>query len=186
MIATSADLGDAELMLLVQTDEVDAFEVLFDRFALRAYRVAHAIARNDARTEDIVQDAFLSIWRTRASYRPERGTVVAWLMGIVRNRAIDSLRLNVRHDIRRADEGLIDQRTHSCAPEHTVAERDQAAHLRSIMAQLPDAQRDVIALAYFGELSTTEIAGELSLPLGTVKGRMRLGLEKLRGEVVRA
>ncbi len=112
---------------------------------------------------------------------PQRGTVTGWVMGTVRNRAIDSFRRNAPHDSRRAAEDHIDERLQAPGSlEETTGERDQAARLRGVLAQLPVAQREVIALAYFGELSTTEIARELALLLGTIKGRMRLGLEKLR------
>ncbi len=180
-LTPSADLGDAELMLRVQADDRDAFVALFDRFGGRAYRVAYTIARNDTRAEDIVQEAFLSIWRNRARYVPQRGSVIAWVIGIVRNRALDSARRNGRHDTRRADDGQIHERLQAPGSlEQSAAEREEAAQLRGVLAQLPAAQREVIVLAYFGELSAPEIAGELSIPLGTVKGRMRLGLDKLR------
>jgi RNA polymerase sigma-70 factor, ECF subfamily len=167
-------------MLRVQADDPDAFEVLFDRFTIRAYRVAYAIAAEGTLAEDIVQDAFLSVWRSRATYRSRQGSVSSWVMGCVRHRAIDSMRRDGRHGKRRADEERIDERLHANNIEEMIGERDHAAQLRGVLATLPPAQRDVIVLAYFGELSTTEIANELSLPIGTVKGRMRLGLRKLR------
>ena len=175
--------ADAALMRRVQADDPDAFAMLYDRFAARAYGVAFSVGRDDARAEDVVQDAFLSVWTARQRYRPERGTVVAWILGTVRNRAIDSLRRNRRHDDRRAGLDMIEERVPAPGNvEEEAGERDQAAQLRSTLARLPAAQRDVITLAYFGELSTIEIAEELALPLGTVKGRMRLGLHKLRAD----
>lgn len=182
---SSADLGDEELMRRVQADDPDAFAVLLDRFGGRAYRVALAFTRERTRAEDIVQEAFLSMWRNRATYDPGRGALGAWMTGIVRNRAIDSARRNGRHDRRRADEELRDgHHTRSADVGETAGERDEAAELRRVLVRLPEAQREVIVLAYFGELSTTEIASELALPLGTVKARIRLGLGKLRAEVV--
>ena len=173
---------DADLMRRVQTDDAVAFRELYDRFGPGAYRVAQAVSRDRQHAEDIVQEAFLSIWRARARYRPEYGTVVAWVMGNVRNRAIDSLRHHDRHSRRRAREEGAEERLEAPRPdvEEIIGERDEAARLRGALARLPTAQRDVITLAYFGELSTSEIAHELSLPHGTVKGRMRLGLQKLR------
>jgi len=182
----AADLGDEELMLRVQADDSDAFGALFDRFAARALGVAYAVARDRTRAEDIVQEAFLSIWRSRATFRPQLGSVSSWVMGIVRHRAVDSVRSNGRHDSRRADDERIEE--HSQAPgsvEQAAGERDEASRLRDTLTRLPAAQREVIALAYYGELSTTEIATHLSLPLGTIKGRMRLGLEKLRFETTK-
>lgn len=178
--AALADLDDTQLMRRVQAGDSEAFGALYDRFATRAHGLARAVGR-DSQADDIVQEAFLSVWRSRAVFCPERGTVLAWVMGTVRNRAVDSHRRHARHDNRRSDAEGIEERL--CAPgnvEGEIAERDQAARLRRTLARLPATQRDVIALAYFGELSTTEIAAHLSLPLGTVKGRMRLGLIKLR------
>ncbi len=168
-------------MLRVQDDDARAFDVLYDRFARRAYRVALSIAHSDTRAEDIVQEGFLSVWRSRASYAPERGSPAAWILGTIRNRGVDSLRRNGRHDSRHASGDDLDERFRAPGDlEHSIAERDQAMRLRILLSTLPDEQRDVIALAYFGELSTSEIALELSIPLGTVKGRMRLGLNRLR------
>lgn len=179
----AAALSDEELMRRVQADDLDAFSALYDRFARRVYSVVHAVARDHARAEDAHQEAFLSIWRSRANFDAGKGSVSAWMLGTARNRAIDSYRHHRRHDERRASDDWA--REHAPAPgdvEHGVTERDQAARLRDALSRLPEAQRHVIALAYFGELSATEIADRLSVPLGTVKGRMRLGLEKLRCE----
>ena len=176
------DEDDHALMARVQADEPEAFGELYSRFGDGAYRVAYGVARDGSRAEDIVQEAFLSVWRHRAVYRPEAGSVRGWLMGTVRNRAIDSFRKHARHDTRRAEVELIDERRPASGDvADVVGARDEADRLRTTLARLPAAQRDVITLAYFGELSTTEIAAELSLPLGTVKGRMRMGLQKLRG-----
>jgi RNA polymerase sigma-70 factor (ECF subfamily) len=180
--ALVTETQDEALMARVQRDDSGAFGELYDRFSPRAYGVARAVTRDGTHAEDIVQEAFLSVWRSRARYRPQYGTVGAWVMGIVRNRAIDSLRRQGRHDQRRAGEHDLEQRL--AVPgeslEDVAGERDEAARLRATLARLPAAQREVITLAYFGELSTSEIASELELPLGTVKGRMRLGLDKLR------
>ncbi len=184
---SAADEADARLMRRVQADDPEAFGALYDRFGARAYRVAGTTTRDATRVEDIVQEAFLSVWRSRARYRPAYGSVGGWIMGIVRNRAIDAHRRHGRHDRRRAsDEGLEERLAAVDDVEASAGERDTAAQLRATLARLPAAQSEVIALAYFGELSTTEIADELALPLGTVKGRMRLGLDKLRRELAEA
>ena len=181
MTAAPASSSDVDLMLRVQAGDSDAFGALYDRLGTRAYRLAYSIARDDSRAEDIVQEAFMSVWRSRARYQPEAGSVVGWVLGTVRHRAIDAVRVHGRHDSRRADDEQLDETVPAPGSlEDTAVERDQAAQLRDTLARLPAAQRDVIALAYFGELSASEIADELSLPLGTVKGRMRLGLTKLR------
>lgn len=181
--AAVAALSDEELMRRVQFDDRDAFSALYQRFARRVYSVVHAVARDPARAEDAHQEAFLSIWRSRASYDPGSGSVGSWIMGTARKRAIDGYRHHRRHDERRADDEWAQE--HAPAPGEvagSVTERDEAARLRRALTRLPEAQRHVIALAYFGELSATEISARLSVPLGTVKGRMRLGLEKLRDE----
>ena len=145
----------------VQPDDARAFEALYDRFAGRAYGFALSITRDDARAQDAAQDAFISVWRSRSKYAPERGPVDTWIMGTVRNRSIDALRRDRRHETRRAmGEGLED--VHAPGDlERAIVERDQAMRLRAQLVNLPDTQRDVITLAYFGELSTSEIAREL-------------------------
>ncbi len=177
---TPREFGNAQLMLRVQDDDKRAFEALYDRFAGRARGFALSITRDDARAQDVVQEAFLSVWRSRSKYTPERGPVESWIMGAVRNRSIDALRRDRRHETQRAmGEGL----EHLQAPgdlERAIVERDQAMRLRARLVNLPDTQKTVITLAYFGELSTSEIARRLSIPHGTVKGRMRLGLKQLR------
>lgn len=177
-----ADAADKALMRQVQADDPTAFGVLYDRYSARAYRVAAGIAPNRSHADDMVQEAFASLWRNRARYDPALGTVAGWVLATVRNRAVDVLRVQSRHDARRAGaEHLVGVRlTAGHAVEERVAERDGAARLRTALGALPAAQREVIALAYFGELSAAEIADRLSLPVGTVKGRMRLGLDKLR------
>lgn len=181
--ARVAEISDEELMRRVQGDDSDAFSALYDRFAGRVYSVVRRIARDQGRAEDAHQETFISVWRGRASFNPEKGTVSAWILGAARFRAIDSIRNHRRHDERRVDDPRIEEQTPAPGDlTDRVAERDRAARLRAALARLPEAQRDVIALAYFGELSVTEIADRMSIPLGTVKGRMRLGLEKLRRE----
>ena len=181
-VRTDAEEADQALMRRVQADDPAAFGVLYDRFSGQAYRVAVGIARSRSHADDMVQEAFISLWRSRARYNPEQGTVAGWVMATVRNRAIDVLRRQSRHDTRRdgTDQTTGERLTAADAVEEKIAERDGAARLRTTLETLPSAQREVIALAYFGELSATEIADRLTLPVGTVKGRMRLGLSKLR------
>jgi RNA polymerase sigma-70 factor (ECF subfamily) len=180
--AEEADEADEALMRQVQADDPLAFGLLYDRFSARAYRLASGMAQNRGHAEDMVQEAFVSLWRNRARYDPGRGSVTGWVMTAVRHRAIDVLRAQRRHDAHRArtDQTADEPATAGGAVEDRVIEREGAARLRSALGALPAAQREVITLAYFGELSATEIADRLSLPVGTVKGRMRLGLTKLR------
>ncbi len=175
---------ELELMRRVQANDPDAFRMLYDRLAPGAMRIAQAVCGDRHRAEDAVQDAFLSVWRARHAYRAERGAVQPWVLGVVRNRAIDSLRRNQRHDrARLSHDGVLDHLPARDGVEADAVARDQARQLRVTLAELPALQREVIALAFFGELSHREIARGLVVPLGTVKGRMRLGLEKLRDQV---
>jgi RNA polymerase sigma-70 factor (ECF subfamily) len=174
-------LADEDLMERVRSGEARAFEVVFDRHGGAAYSLAYRMCGSRTRAEDVVQEAFLSLWRSGARYDRTRGSVRSWILGAVHNRAIDAFR---RHTTRESQDVGDDQLAeHLPAGELTDSEverRDDAHRVRSAMTDLPGEQRRVIELAYFGGFSHSEIAEMLSLPAGTVKGRMRLGLSKLR------
>lgn len=177
----SAAASDAELMRRVQQDHVEAFEQLYDRHCIRAFRVAQAVCHDAGRAEDAVQEGFLSIWHSRMSYRAAAGSFQAWSMRIVQNRAIDTYRREVATQRPRLAEPP-DEHPDPATPsvvDSVVADSEGDA-LRGALLRIAAAQAEVIALAYFGELSHSEIAEQLALPPGTVKGRIRLGLEKLR------
>ena len=179
---------DEELMRRVKdADDADAFGCLYDRHAARAYRVARSVCGDPQRSQDAVQDGFLSIWRRRSRFHDDRGTFQAWSMSVVRYAAIDVLRReNAAKRPRSAANGVEDVSARSASPEDQAVSASESESLRVALVQLPDAQAVVIGLAFFGELSHSEIAQQLDLPAGTVKGRMRLGLEKLRSELDRA
>jgi len=184
---TSADLrslADEDLMQLVSESEAAAFEIVYERHANAAFSLAYRMCGTRPLAEDVVQEAFVSMWRSGGRYDRRRGSVRTWLLGIVHNRAIDALRRNVVHDRRRAsDEGLEER---FAAPERTdseVARREDAREIRDALRTLPAEQSKVIELAYYGGFTHTEIADMLDAPIGTIKGRMRLGLEKLRGQL---
>ena len=179
-------LADEDLMPLMARKDAAAFEVYYDRHGGAAYSLAHRIVGDPQAAEDVTQEAFLSIWRSRARYDPTRGSVRAWTLGIVRNRAIDALRREggrapkLDHD----DDAALQR---EAAPERTEAEalrRETARQVRGALGALPTEQSQVIELAYFGGFTHSEIARMLKMPLGTVKGRMRLGLEKIRAGFV--
>jgi RNA polymerase sigma-70 factor (ECF subfamily) len=174
---------DNQLIREIESGDAGAFAELYDRYYVRAYRVAWSVCRDDGRAEDAVQEAFVSLWRSAATYRTERGAVAGWLLCLVRNRAIDVDRDNQRHASRRAGDETIPFRPASGVMADDVVDRDNAARLNILLGKLPDAQQEVIALAFYGQLTHAEIATQLSLPPGTVKGRMRLGLEKLRADI---
>ena len=171
-------------MRAIQANDPRAFGELYDRHSARAWHVARAVCHDASRAEDAVQEAFLAVWRSNGSYRGELGPVLGWLMTIVRNRAIDAARReSAGHRPQMGDrEPFLDAVADGSTSDEVIA-RSEAAALRDRLAQLPDAQSQVITLAYFGQLSHSEIAARLSVPPGTVKGRMRLGMEKLRGQI---
>jgi RNA polymerase sigma-70 factor (ECF subfamily) len=176
--------ADEELMQLVAGGDADAFEVVLERHADAAFSLAYRICGRRAVAEDVAQEAFLSLWRSGQRYDRTRGSVRTWTLGIVHNRAIDALRRNSVHERRRvSDEGIEEtveapERTDTQAIDHAVSDE-----IRGALGELPAEQRRVIELAYFGGFTHIEIASMLQTPVGTVKGRMRLGLQKLRGHL---
>jgi RNA polymerase sigma-70 factor (ECF subfamily) len=175
-------LADEELMQRMSDGDPAAFSVIYDRHSSAAFSLAYRMAGRRNAAEDVVQEAFLSLWRAGARYDASRGSVRTWILGIVHNRAIDALRRATVHDSRRASDEGLEERFE--APERTDAEaarRSEAGEVRAALGVLPADQLKVIELAYFGGFTHSEIAEMLETPLGTVKGRMRLGLEKLRG-----
>ena len=144
-------------MALVGAGDPQALEAIFDRHSNTAFSLAYRMCGRQAMAEDIVQEAFIALWRTAGTYDPSRASVRSWLLSIVRHRAIDEFRRNLRSSLDVSDE-----------------------HIRGALLALPDEQRRVIELAYFGGFTHTQIARMLELSVGTVKGRMRLGLTKLR------
>jgi RNA polymerase sigma-70 factor (ECF subfamily) len=181
-----AAIDDDQVMADVKAGSVAAFGVLYDRYCDRAYRIAWSVCRDDGRAEEAVQEAFGSIWRTRATSEPQIGTVAPWVLTVVRDRAIDIARSNGRLVATQAsDDALATIRAPDSSADE-VAAGAQARGLLRLLAELPDAQREVITLALYGQLTHTEIAAHLGLPAGTVKGRMRLGLQRLRGDIQRA
>jgi len=168
-------------MQLVCDGEAGAFEVIFDRHAQRAFSLAYRMCGRRALAEDVVQEAFLSLWRSGARYDPARGSVRSWVLSVVHNRAIDAFRRQAVKESRDVPDDRLVERTASLQLTHTEAERrDDAQQVRSALGELPAEQRQVIELAYFGGFTHVQIAETLGLPAGTVKGRMRLGLTKMR------
>lgn len=181
-----AVISDEALMRLVQRSDLAAFEELFERHWASAHRIAWAICRNPDAAEDAVQEAFLELWRDRDSYRPEAGSFKGWALTLVRHRAIDAVRREAARPRRATSRDVPTEEMpdpQSPTLEDTVIGREEAHALRASIGRLPEEQAEVIGLAFLGQLSHTEIAERLSIPPGTVKGRMRLGLEKLRTQL---
>jgi RNA polymerase sigma-70 factor, ECF subfamily len=175
------ELADEDLMQLVRDGEARAFEIVFDRHGGVAFSLAYRMCGRRAMAEDVVQEAFLSLWRAGARYEAARGSVRSWVLSTIHNRAIDAIRRGVVHEGRDVtDDGLTER---LAAPERTdleVARREEASRVRGALDELPAEQRHVIELAYFGGFTHTQIAAMLELPVGTVKSRMRLGLTRMR------
>ena len=177
-------LADEDVMQLVRRGDARAFEIIYERHSSAAFSLAYRMMGTRAGAEDVTQDAFLSLWRSGARYDRARGSVRTWVLGIVHHRAIDALRRATVHDRRRAGDEGVEERFE--APERTdveAARREEAGAVRSALETLPSDQCQVIELAYFGGFTHTEIAEMLDAPVGTIKGRMRLGLKKMRAQL---
>lgn len=174
-------LADEDLLTLVERGDAEAFEVLYDRHSRVAFSLAFRLLGDRQSAEDLVQDSFLAVWRGAGSFASSRGSVRNWLLSILHNRGVDRLRtlgaMSRRQDaleqveLRRPDE-----------PDAAALgiERALAGTVRDELGTLPSEQHEVLKLAYYGGFTHHEIAEMLKLPLGTVKSRMRLGLERLR------
>ena len=178
--AAANSLSDEDLMSLVQhDDDAEAFGQIYDRHAPQAFSLARYICGSRA-AEDVTQEAFYSVWKARGQFDPKRASVRTWIFSRVRYRAIDWLRRErpkERRGVTLADSIPLEATERT---EGEVVRRDEGNRVRMALSALPPDQRQVIVLAYFEGMSQSEIARGLELPVGTVKGRTRLGLEKLR------
>ena len=179
-------LEDSALVALLARRDEAALSALYDRYSRLVFGLALRIVGERTLAEEITADAFVSVWRAAPSFAEERGRFVSWLLSITRHRAIDELRrLQVRPEGHLADEW---DETLTYQPDHVddlVSLKQQRERVRSALAALPRAQREALELAYFGGLTQQEIANKTKQPLGTIKTRMRLGLMKLRDELLR-
>ena len=173
-------LADEDLIALVRESDARAFAVLYDRHGRSAYSLAYRMMGEKQAAEDLVQDALLKVWRGAGSYRTERGSVRTWILSIVHNRGIDQLRSLAS---RRRTQDKVEASAPTSQPSEAFAEtwrNSQREQVREALSTLPPEQVKILELAYFSGFTHVEIAEVLSLPLGTVKGRMRLGLKKIR------
>jgi RNA polymerase sigma-70 factor, ECF subfamily len=177
-------LADEDVMQLVRRGDARAFEIVYERHSAAAFSLAYRMMGTRSGAEDVTQDAFLSLWRSGARYDRARGSVRTWVLGIVHHRAIDALRRATVHDRRRAgDEGIEERFEAAERTDVEAARREEAGTVRGALETLPADQCQVIELAYFGGFTHTEIAEMLDAPVGTIKGRMRLGLKKMRAQL---
>ena len=170
-------------MPLAAAADASAFRVVLERHGDSAFGLAYRMCGTRSTAEDITQDALLTAWRKAGRYDAARGSLRTWILTIVHNRAVDVLRGAARHTARLAasDEGV--EYLEIAAPQQTDTEaigNVRADTVRRALGELPEPQRQAIELAYYGGFTHTEIAAMLDEPLGTIKGRMRIGLHKLR------
>src|SRR5918911_1965326 len=173
-------LAGEDLISLVEASDAEAFATLYDRHSRAAFSLAYRMMGDRQAAEDLAQDAFLKVWRNASSYRAERGSVRTWILSIVHNRGIDQLR---SHASRRRTQDRIEASAPRSQPSEAFAEtwrNAQRDQVREALNTLPPEQLKILELAYFSGYTHVEISDLLRLPLGTVKGRMRLGLKKIR------
>jgi RNA polymerase sigma-70 factor, ECF subfamily len=176
-----ATTSDRVLMAHVADGDTEAFDELYRRHHRRVLMHARHLCATQELAEEVAQETFISLWRGAHLYRPARGSVSTWLSGMVRNRAIDAWR---RATIRPVEVEAFDdgpgQLRSAIGPDTWTPERTVVL---SLIAELPAGQKEAIFLAYFGGMTHSEIAADTDVPLGTIKGRIRLGLEKLRHDL---
>ncbi|HXZ03936.1 MAG TPA: sigma-70 family RNA polymerase sigma factor, partial [Ktedonobacteraceae bacterium] len=182
-VVVKSEPTDEELLSAICRGEESALEVLYERYHRYAYALACRILRDPLASEDIVQDAFLSIWRKASSYQAQHGSVQSWVQAIVRHRAIDKIRASAHRNYQWTPlQAEHEQDPPSEQPDvwEQAWQSEQHRIIHEVMVQIPSEQREVIELAYFGGLTHAEISQQRQIPLGTVKGRMRLGLQKMK------
>lgn len=174
-------LADEDLMPLIGSGDARAFAVLYDRHSRAAYSLAYRMMGGRQAAEDLAQDAFLKVWRSAGTYRAVHGSVRTWVLAIVRNAALDELRAVAARRKRELAEGSA-QRSQPCEAFAEAWRGSLLEELRGALGTLPPEQLEAVGLAYFSSRTHAEIADLLGLPLGTVKGRVRLALKRLRAD----
>ncbi len=173
-------LDDSNLMRRVAQADVHAFETVYDRYHVPAFSLAMRVTGTTAGAEEATQDAFLSLWRSARRYESARGNLLNWLLALVHNRSIDLIRRRARQSLDVEIDVVLAERLESGErTDDQVLLDAESRHMRELVGDLPDTQRQTIELAYFKGLSQSEIAAKLDLPLGTVKSRQRLALARL-------
>ena len=184
------DATDEILLQHTAQQDVAAYEVLYDRHMQTVYSLILRIVRQPARAEELLQEAFLQVWRNAADFRSE-GAAVAWILRIARNRALDELRRQKarpqtamasaaeEEHVEQMERAMARAATEETSVEQTVARRWNQQQVQRALSAIPEDQRACLELSYFDGFSQREIAEHLALPIGTIKSRMRIGLEKL-------
>ena len=186
MASVSQEITDEQLMVRVQQGHQAAFSALYDLYVNRVYGMALQKLTNPAEAEDVTHDVFVSLWQRSSTFQPAKGSLSSWLLTVAHNRIVDTLRR--RRSAGEAQEAIIRDPTAASgvAPEDTAAiaeQNEEGRQVRQALETLPDDQREVITLSYYEGYSQSEISQRLQVPLGTVKSRMRLAMNKLRIEL---
>ena len=177
------DLRDDQLITLISNGEKEALDVFYNRHARSVFSLARYMLRDTTLAEEATQDIFVNLWLKASSYNPQRGKPQAWFMSIAHHRIIDLIRARKRHlqSTNEVSHELLDLHPSSGPGTEELAYRNLAREtIIKALASLPSEQREVLVLAYFEGYSQSEIASKLGQPLGTVKTRVRLGMQKLR------
>jgi RNA polymerase sigma factor (sigma-70 family) len=174
-------LQDGQLVRLVAERDAGALEVLYERYGKAAYSLARRILTDEVLAQDVVQEVFLSLWRDAHRFDAGRGTLATYLLSMTHHRAVDVVRReeNLRRR-RTSDEALEFQPDPAPGVEAEAEAAERRSEVRAALAQLPPAQREALALAYFGGYTQREVAALVGVPLGTVKTRMAAGMRKLK------
>jgi RNA polymerase sigma-70 factor, ECF subfamily len=188
--STAQQMRDQEMIAQIGRRDQTAFSALYDRLSGPLYSLAFKMLGDASDSQDALQEVFVQIWSRASTYDPEKSSVFSWAVLLTRSRAIDRLRARDRR-LRvvvgsTADENTVAEATDASTVESaadTANRKDEAAHVRSLLNNLPEDQRQVIELAFFGHRTHHEIAAQLGQPLGTVKARIRRGLLKLREQL---
>jgi RNA polymerase sigma-70 factor, ECF subfamily len=181
---SDADRTDRAWMDRLAGGDLGALDVLYEQYGAMAFSIAYRITRDRSAAEDVVQDAFLGAWRNAGRYAGARGSVRTWLLSIVHHRAIDAIRRRrPTVELPDSESGLPDSLTLPDTWGDVELRLDREA-VQAALSRISDVQREAIELAYFGGLTQTEIAERTGAPLGTVKGRLRLGLQGLRAALL--
>ncbi len=172
---------DRELVARVRAGDHPALTEIYDRHGATVYSIALSVLRDPGNAEDVTQDVFVTLWTQPHRYNPEIGRFAPWFYRVARNRSIDVIRQR-RREVMPNEPAVFDLMLGPAddAPDETVIEQSQAERVRAALTDLPDEQRNLIELAYFGGLTQSQMATRLDIPLGTIKTRVRTGLRRLR------
>ena len=181
MPKSELDSSDERLLSAVARSDLRALEALYERYKSAGYSLAYRIVGERGAAEDVLQDAFLAVWRRAKSFQPERGSVRTWLFSVIHHRAIDRLRASAASATVVPLEEISDRASEQPAVWQQVWRGLRGEEVREALDRLNPEQKKSIELAYFSGYTQSEIAELMGVPLGTVKGRMRNGLLKLRG-----